>query len=123
LRVAADGVHADNILLDVPSIGQLTGAGVINNNQTLDFKMLLKLVGGGGMLGQITNISSGVQSKGIPFLIEGTSSDPVFKPTLGGVAGLLGNLQGGAQSQQQQGQQQPGLGGLIDGLLNKKKKQ
>lgn len=124
LRVAPDGVHADNIFLDVPSIGQLTGNGVINNNQALDFKMLLKLAGGGGMLGQLTNVSTGVQNKGIPFLIQGTSSDPVFKPTLGGVAGLLGNLQGGQQSQTQQGQQQQqGLGGMLNNLLNKKKKQ
>jgi AsmA protein len=123
LRVAPDGVHADNILLDVPSIGQLTGAGIIGSNQALDFKMLLKLVNGGGMLGQLTNISSSAQSKGIPFLIQGTSSDPVFKPTLGGVAsGLLGSLQGGSQSQQQGGQQQ-GIGGLLNNLLNKKKKQ
>jgi AsmA protein len=118
LRVAPEGVHADNILLDVPSIGQLTGNGVISGNQALDFKMLLKLAGGGGMLGQLTNIGGNVQSKGIPFLIQGTSSDPVFKPTLGGIAGALGNFPGG---QQQQPGQKPGLGGLFDNLLNKKK--
>ena len=119
LRVAPEGVHADNILLDVPSIGQLTGNGVIGSNQALDFKMLLKLAGGGGLLGQLTNVSAGVQNKGIPFLITGTSSDPVFKPTLGGVVGLFGGA--GQQSQSQTGQQQ-GVGGLLDNLLNKKKK-
>lgn len=118
LRVAPEGVHADNILLDVPSIGQLTGNGIIGSNQALDFKMLLKLAGGGGLLGQLTNVSTGVQNKGVPFLITGTSSDPVFKPQLGGVAGLFGGV--GGQSQSQTGQK-PGVGGFLNNLLNKKK--
>jgi AsmA protein len=118
LRVAPEGVHADNILLDVPSIGQLTGNGVISSNQALDFKMLMKLAGGGGLLGQLTNVSAGVQNKGIPFLITGTSSDPVFKPQLGGVAGLFGAV--GGQPQSQTGQKQ-GVGGFLNNLLNKKK--
>src|SRR5215471_1538092 len=49
LRVAPEGLRADNILLDMPAIGQITGSGAISNNQALDFKMLLKLVNGGGM--------------------------------------------------------------------------
>ena len=118
LRVAPEGVHADNILLDVPSIGQLTGNGIIGSNQALDFKMLLKLAGGGGLLGQLTNVSAGMQNKGVPFLITGTSSDPVFKPQLGGVAGLFGGV--GGQSQSQTGQK-PGVGGFLNNLLNKKK--
>lgn len=119
LRVSPEGVHADNILLDVPSIGQLTGNGIISSNQALNFKMLLKLAGGGGLLGQLTNVSAGVQNKGIPFLITGTSSDPEFKPVLGGMAGLFGGA--GQQSQSQTGQQQ-GVGGFLNNLLNKKKK-
>ena len=120
LHVAPEGIRADNILLDMPDIGTITGNGVINNNQALDFKMLLKLAGGGGMLGQLTNIGAGLQNKGIPFTIEGTSSNPVFRPTAGGVVGLFQNVPGGAQAQPQQGQQ--GLGGLLNGILNKKKK-
>src|SRR5215472_17418407 len=120
LHVAPEGIRADNILLDMPDIGTITGNGVINNNQALDFKMLLKLAGGGGMLGQVTNIGAGLQNKGIPFTIEGTSSNPVFRPTVGGVVGLFQNVPGGAQAQPQQGQQ--GLGGLLNGILNKKKK-
>lgn len=127
LRVAPEGIHADNILLDMPQIGQLTGAGTVSNNQQLAFRMLLKLVGGGGMLGQLTGISTGVQNKGIPFTVEGTASNPVFHPTAAGVAGLFQGLTG-SQSQTQPGQPQPqqqqqGLGGLLNNLLNKKNKQ
>ncbi|HEY6970664.1 MAG TPA: hypothetical protein VJA94_15755, partial [Candidatus Angelobacter sp.] len=123
LRVAPEGVRADNILLDMPAIGQLTGAGTISNNQALAFNMLLKMANGGGMLGQLTNIGASAQSKGIPFVIEGTTANPVFRPTAAGVAGLLTNVVGGSQSQSQPGQQgQQGIGGLLDNLLNKKKK-
>ncbi|HEY6252044.1 MAG TPA: AsmA family protein [Candidatus Angelobacter sp.] len=122
LHVAPAGIKADNILLDMPSIGQITGNGLINENQTLDFKMLLKLVGGGGMLGQLTNISGNVQNKGIPFTIEGTTANPTFRPTAAGVVGLFGNAIPGL-SQNQQGQQgQNPVGGLLNGILNKKKK-
>lgn len=122
LHVAPSGINAQNILLDIPSIGTITGNGVINENQTLDFKMLLKLVGGGGMLGQLTNISSNVQSQGIPFTITGTSSNPVFRPTAAGVVGLFGNAIPGL-TQKQQGQQgQNPVGDVLNGILGGKKK-
>jgi AsmA protein len=116
LRVAPEGIRADNLVLEVPSIGTLLGDGVIGANNSLDFKMAAKLAGGGGLLGKITNISGGAQGKGIPFLIKGTTSNPVFMPALGNLAGsTLQNLQGGNQGQQ------GGIGGILGGLLNKKK--
>lgn len=118
LRVAPEGIAANNILLDMPDIGSITGNGTVSSSQALNFKMLLKLVGGGGMLGQLTGVSGGVQNKGIPFTIEGTSSNPVFRPTAAGVVGLFGAL---GNTQQQQGQQQQGLGGLLNNVLKKKK--
>ncbi|HEY6352295.1 MAG TPA: AsmA family protein [Candidatus Angelobacter sp.] len=125
LHVTPAGTRADTILLDMPSIGQITGNGIINENQTLNFNMLLKLVGGGGMLGQLTNIGGNVQNKGIPFTIEGTTANPTFRPTAAGVVGLIGNLPGNIPglSKNQQGQQgQNPVGGLLNGILNKKKK-
>jgi AsmA protein len=120
LRVAPEGIRADNILLDVPSMGQLTGDGLISNNQSLDFKMLLKVVNSGTLLGQLASISGGGQNKGIPFLVRGTSSSPAFMPAVGGIATSLVGLQGGSQSSSQPGQQ--GLGGILGNFLNKKKK-
>lgn len=124
LREAPEGIQANNILLDIPSIGQLTGAGTVSNSQQLNFKMLLKLVSGGGTLGQLTGASAGLQNKGIPFTIEGTSSNPTFRPTAAGIAGILTGLAGNnSQSQSQQQGQQQGLGGVLNNILNKKKKQ
>ncbi|HEV2962110.1 MAG TPA: hypothetical protein VG649_09825, partial [Candidatus Angelobacter sp.] len=115
LRVAPEGIRADNLVLEVPSIGTLLGDGVIGANNALDFKMVAKLAGGGGLLGKITNISGSAQGKGIPFLIKGTTANPVFMPALGNLAGnALQNLQSPNQGQ-------GGLGGILGGILNKKK--
>jgi AsmA protein len=131
LRVAPEGIKADNIVLDVPSLGTLTGNGVIAGDNSLDFKMLLKLSGGASnMLGNLTGLSGSAQSKGLPFLIEGKTSNPVFRPALGGaVAGslqdsLLGAVQGNKGKTDAQGQQKqkPDLKDALGGLFNKKKK-
>src|SRR5207302_11206992 len=45
LRVAPEGIKADDIVLDVPSLGIVTGNGVIAGDNSLDFKMLVKLSG------------------------------------------------------------------------------
>ena len=127
LRVAPDGIKADNIVLDVPSLGTLTGNGVIASDNSLDFKMLLKLSGGANnLLGSLTGMSM-AQSKGLPFLIEGKTSNPVFRPELGET--VKGNLQNavlqslqGNKSDAQGQDQQNNLKGVLGGLLNKKKK-
>src|SRR5579864_578418 len=129
LRVAPEGIKADNIILDVPSLGMVTGNGVIAGNNSLDFKMLVKLSGtANNLLGSLTGASASAQSKGLPFLITGTTSNPVFRPALGGaVAGdiqnsLLQAVQGkGAKTDGQQSQK-PNLQDALGGLLGKKKK-
>ena len=134
LRMAPEGLRADNIVLDVPSLGMLTGNGVVASDNSLDFKMLLKLTGGANnLLGSLTGVSMSAQSKGIPFLITGKTSNPVFRPALGeGIKGDLQNslmqaLQGkkgenqdNAQGQDQQ--QKPNLKDALGGLLGGKKK-
>src|SRR6266852_1665279 len=127
LRVAPEGIKADNIVLDVPSMGNLTGNGIIASNNALDFKMLLKLSGNAAnTLGSLTQISSAVQSRGLPFTITGTTSNPKFLPALGNdlKSGLKDTLLGavqGKQGQNYQGQK-PDLQNALGGLLGKKKK-
>jgi AsmA protein len=125
LRVAPEGIKADNIVLDVPSLGTLTGNGVITGDNSLDFKMLLKL-SSNNLLGTLTGTS---MSKGLPFLIEGKTTNPEFRPELGetvkgGLQNAVMQSLGGnknANSSDAQGQNQ-GLQGVLGGLLNKKKK-
>jgi len=128
LRVAPEGIKADNIVLDVPSLGIVTGNGVIAGNNSLDFKMLVKLSGAANnLLGSLTGASASAQSKGLPFLITGTTSNPVFRPALGGaVAGDLQNslLQAvqGKGNKADGPNQKPNLQDALGGLFNKKKK-
>ena len=124
-RVAPEGTRADNINLNVPSIGVITGAGVVNPQGALAFKMLANLHG--GMMGGLTQVAGG--GKGIPFSIAGTTSKPEFVPDLKGMAGgLAGGLAGGALQGVLGGSKAGGgkAGSAVDalgGLLGKKKPQ
>jgi len=124
-RVAPEGTRADNINLNVPSIGVITGAGVVNPQGALAFKMLANLHG--GMVGGLAQVAGG--GKGIPFSIAGTTSKPEFVPDLKGMAGgLAGGLAGGALQGVLGGSKAGGgkAGSAVDalgGLLGKKKPQ
>ena len=130
LHVAPEGMKADNIILDVPSLGVVTGNGVIAGNNSLNFKMLVKLSGAANnLLGSLTSGGSSAASKGLPFLIEGTTSNPVFRPALGSAVtgdlqnSLLNAVQGNKGNKtDQQNQQKPDLKDALGGLFNKKKK-
>jgi AsmA protein len=129
VHMAPDGIQANNIVLDVPSMGNLTGNGVISSDNSLNFKMLLKFTGGAGnTLGSLTGgLVGGAQSSGLPFLIEGKTTNPEFRPDLNSAVksnlqnGLMQALQG--KNGNQQGQQKPDLKGVLGGLLGKKKPQ
>ncbi|HEU5450755.1 MAG TPA: AsmA family protein [Terriglobales bacterium] len=116
LRIAPEGIRADSLTVIVPEIGTVTGAGTIAANNALNFKMLAKInQSATNVMGNLTRIASLNQSasKGIPFRIQGTTSNPVFVPDVGG---MLGNqVQAPVQGVQ-------GLGGVLGGIFGKKKK-
>src|SRR5207302_4321300 len=89
LRVAPEGIRADALQLVVPGLGTVTGDGIIGANNSLNFKMKAKLANGGGAVGQLANLSNFGQARGeIPFMIQGTTQNPIFIPD---VAGMMGN--------------------------------
>jgi AsmA protein len=141
LRMAPDGLKADSFDAVIPSLGNLDGAGTVDAKNNLDFKMIATLKGGalgamsgatsavGGILGRVSGGSSSTANRGeqVPFMIEGTTSDPKFVPDVKGVAmgmlkGQLGNLtgRGGSSNPSDQQQNSNPLGGL-GGLLKHKK--
>ena len=66
-----------------PPVGALTLA----PNGALNFRMLASLNRTGGMMGQVTKMTSfGRPDAGIPFRITGTTTAPVFVPDAGRVA-------------------------------------
>lgn len=101
VRVAPDGTKADNINLTVPSIGVVTGSGVVSPSNELAFKLNANIGGIGA----------------VPIAVSGTTSDPKFMPDVKGMAsGLLKNALG---SQGKLGQQNPV--NSLTGLFGKKK--
>lgn len=109
LRVAPEGIHADNLQLILPALGQISGSGTIGSNNALDFHMLAKLAHGGGALGALSAFSTLGQSKGaIPFTIQGTTANPIFIPDVGKALG--NSVTAPAQ----------GVGGLFNGLFGHK---
>ena len=111
-------------------MGNLTGSGVIANNNALDFKMLLKISGAAAnTLGSLTQISSGVQgvqNHGLPFTITGTTQNPRFMPALGNElkSGLKDTFLGAVQgTPDQSGNQAPtkDLKKALGGIFGKKK--
>jgi AsmA protein len=95
LRVAADGIRADNMNLVAPAFGTLTGSGTIAPKGNLDFTMLAKLTGSGAA--HVSRVASlGQPASGIPFRIQGTTANPIFVPDVShavsnAVSGLVKN--------------------------------
>jgi AsmA protein len=105
VRVAPDGVSVQDMKLLVPSIGDLTGAGTVSPANDLDFKMSAT-VHTSGLLAVAGNTP-------IPFTVQGTCADPVFRPDLKAVAKeQLKSVKGGLEK---------AAGGLMKGLLGGKK--
>jgi AsmA protein len=114
VRVAPEGINTQNVNLTVPAIGVITGAGTISPQNALNYTMKATL--SGGAVSGLTQLAGmGGKNTGLPFFIQGTTSDPKFVPDVKGMlSNQLGNLKGLGQ-----GQQNPansivnGLGGLF----------
>jgi AsmA protein len=102
LRMAPDGLKADNFIAVLPGVANLSGAGTVDSKNNLDFKMAATLTsalgdvaspvsGVGGLLGKATGGGGGCKSgTTVPFQIQGTTADPKFIPDVGGLAaGML----------------------------------
>lgn len=121
VRVAPDGTRLEKISLVIPSLGTVAGAGTVSPSGALNFTMAANL--SGGAVTGLTQIA-GLGNKGtgsIPFLIQGTTSNPTFMPDVKGIVGsqLKGFLQGN-QPGNQTNQNNPI--DAITGLFGKKKK-
>ena len=138
VRMAPDGLRADNFQAVLPAVGNLVGAGTIDSKNDLDFKMAATLatssIAGSaaspvtataGLLGKLSG--GGCKTTTIPFLIAGTTADPKFVPDVAGIAsnmfksqlGCAGGLTSGASQQQQ-----PNASDAVEaisGLFKKKK--
>lgn len=111
VHMAPDGSSVQDIKFVAPALGELSGGGTVSPSQALDFKMRATLHTGGTALAMLGAKSDA----GVPFLIEGTASNPVFRPDMKAFAServqsLEKNELGRA------------AGSLLGGILGKKKK-
>jgi AsmA protein len=135
LRMAPEGLQAENFDAVLPAVGTLVGGGTINSKNVMDFKMaatLTDVIGAvgspvgsaGALLGKLGGGSSKncKSQTTIPFQIQGTTSDPKFIPDVGGLAaGLLksqlgcvtGAIPGASASQPNPADAVQQLGGLF----------
>ena len=114
LRYAPEGLRADDLSIVIPLLGSLTGSGTVSADNRLDFRLVAKLAGN-SPLAALTKLpifgSSG--GGGLPFRVQGTTSDPKIIPEIAGLKNSpLNQLTGGKAG---------GIGGILGGLLKKKK--
>jgi len=110
VHMAPDGSTVQDIKFVAPALGELSGGGTVSPSQVLDFKMRATLHTGGTALAMLGAKSA----TGVPFLIEGTAANPIFRPDMKAFASdkvqsLEKNVLGKA------------AGSLLDGVLGKKK--
>jgi AsmA protein len=139
LRMAPDGLKAENFVAVLPSVGNLSGAGTVDSKNNLDFKMAAMLTSTLGDVGSPVSNVSGLLGKAtgggggcktgttVPFLIHGTTTDPKFIPDVGGLAaGMLKSQLGcaaglGAGAGKDAGKAPADAINSLGGLFKKKK--
>jgi AsmA protein len=81
MRFSPEGIQVSNMQLVVPDLGELSGAGKVDSDQALDFKMLANLKPA-GLIGAGLSRLTKLNSMRVPFFIRGTASEPKFVPDM-----------------------------------------
>ncbi|HVZ23869.1 MAG TPA: hypothetical protein VG871_22500, partial [Vicinamibacterales bacterium] len=101
LQMTPQGIHVAALSLVVPSIGTMTGDGSISPQGAMDFAMLAKLREGAvpAATGTVARVLAYGETNGVPFRVEGTTSNPSFVPDLRRAAqGAVDSLKKAAQN-------------------------
>lgn len=95
VQMRPEGTRVRDIRLVAPAIGTLTGAGAVGPDRSLDFGMVAEVKVSGGLgdaLSQLVGRGGAPGFLEIPFLVQGTASDPKFLPDAGkAIGGRLGS--------------------------------
>jgi AsmA protein len=144
VRMAPDGLQAENFNAVIPALGTLIGQGTVDSKNALDFKMAATLAntatysssggapvsGIGGILGAIGGGKGNCKGATIPFLVKGTTAQPKFVPDVGGIAASLvksqlgcvgGTTAAGAKTQANPTVNPANAVDALSGLFKKKK--
>jgi AsmA protein len=78
LHVAPEGTNIQDIKLILPAMGALSGGGTVSPANTLDFKMTANV--------ETSGMAAVIRNTPIPFTVQGTCAEPVFRPDVKAVA-------------------------------------
>jgi AsmA protein len=121
MRMAPDGIQVSNLKLIMPALGELSGAGRISADQSLDFTMRATLKPGGVLGGGLAQLVKG-GALTVPFFVRGTASDPKFVPDVKNAAGgILNSVLSGQGAKEGQGNTGNAIGNALRDLFKKKK--
>jgi AsmA protein len=101
VKVAPEGIVADEIKLVLPAVGDLSGGGTVSHGNALNFKMQAAV--------HTSGMAAILNNQPVPFTVEGTPEEPIFHPDVKAVVKGMENGVGKA------------AGGLVKGLLGGKK--
>jgi AsmA protein len=85
VRMSPEGVQANAINVDIPSLGFVTGAGTVSSSGALNFDMNATLTAGPAVIEKTRSGGQG-EGGGVAFSIQGTASDPKFVPDVKSIA-------------------------------------
>lgn len=115
LLVTPQGTSVQNIQFVAPAIGQMNGGGTISPSDALNFKMSATIK---------TSRSAALSQMAIPFFIEGTATNPVFRPDVQALAKSQSKAVIESELQKQlKGNTGQAVSNALDQLLGGKKKQ
>ena len=124
IRMDPAGIRTDNLKVIVADLGSISGAGAVGANGSLNYKLVAEIAqsGVGNVLSTFASRAGvgGAVSKGIPFSVEGTTSNPQFKPDTSAM--LKTGLRDSASNPAGKGEALT-PGNILSGILNKKKQQ
>ena len=112
------GTSINDLTLIVPAIGELTGGGVIDAAHDLDFKMRANLHTSGVVMAAVGHTGD----TSVPFFVQGTSSNPSFKPDMKSIASAEIRSVASAELSKYGGPNAEKAVGLLQGLLGGRKK-
>jgi AsmA protein len=114
LKRTPQGTAVDDLHLIAQGIGELNGAGTISPANALAFKMSATIQ---------TTRSAALSKTAVPFFIEGTAMQPVFKPDVSGLAKSQAKTLLESEAQKRLGGKAgEAAGGVLNRLFGGKKK-
>ncbi len=117
MTLTPEGTEVQDLLLIAPALGELSGAGRIDADQSLDFSMRAALKPSGALGAGLSRLLRG-GAMTVPFLVRGTVSDPKFLPDVRGAGRSLP----GSESEAVQEPSDSGatMDNILRGILRKK---